>query len=120
MEWLRSINRGQSLIELLVALGLTAIILPALLTGLIVSREGRPQTIQRIEATAMLREITDAVRLIRDSGLVNVATNGTFHPQVTSPTWTLAAGPETINGYTRSVVIADAFRDSSGTLVATG
>ena len=34
-------NFGQSLIEILIALGLAALLLPALLTGLIASREGK-------------------------------------------------------------------------------
>src|SRR5581483_10297635 len=34
--------------------------------------------------------------------------------------WSLASGTETINGYTRSIVISDVFRDATGKIVTTG
>ncbi|MBP9691506.1 type II secretion system protein, partial [Candidatus Woesebacteria bacterium] len=57
-------NRGQSLIELLIVMALMAMLLPVLLGGLIASREGRPQQINRSQAAQKLRETQEALRSI--------------------------------------------------------
>src|SRR3990167_2676701 len=57
---------GQSLVEILIAIGLTGILLPALLTGLVSSREGKAQEGQRLQATALVRESEEAIRSVRE------------------------------------------------------
>lgn len=117
------IRSGQSLIELLVALGLSAILLPALLTGLVTSREGKAQQNQRVIASGLMKEADEALRVVREAGWVTFAVNGTFHPAPSGNTWGLLAGsegPETLNGFTRSVEISDVYRDSAGKIVTTG
>ncbi len=111
---------GQSLIELLIIIGIAAIILPALITGLITSRDGKAQQIQRTDATAHLREIVEAVRNVRESGWTNIATNGTFHPVLSGSQWTLASGSEDINNYTRQIVVSDVYRDANGAITQIG
>ncbi len=113
-------QRGQLLIELLVALGVSAILIPAITTGFIASRQGQAQQRQRLEATALAREAGDAVRVLRDANWSNISASGTYHPEVSGATWVLASGAETIRGYTRSIVIADTLRDGNGVIVATG
>ena len=112
--------KGQTIVELLLVIGLSAIILPALLTGLVASRSGKAQQSQRLEAVAILKETEEAVRNVRENDWNTFAVNGTFHPAIAGSSWTLAAGAETINGFTRSVVISDVQRDASGVIVASG
>jgi type II secretory pathway pseudopilin PulG len=120
MGFLHNLTKGQSLIELLLAMGLAAILLPALLTGLITSREGRPQTIQRNEASTLIREAAESLRSVRESGWSAVSTNGTYHTEVSGNRWTLVSGSQTVNGYTKSIVISDTYRNSSGAIVQSG
>src|SRR3990167_11249546 len=110
---------GQSLVELLIAIGLLAVLLPAILTGLISSREGKAQQQQRSQATALLKESQEAVRSIREKGWGNL-TDDTYHPVVSGSSWSLVAGSENILGFTRQVVISAAQRNSSGMIVDTG
>jgi len=108
-------NRGQIVVELLVAFGLAGILLPALLTGLIGARSGRVQQEQRILAVGLLREGEEAVRSARDA--VNgwnkyIATNGIYKPVVSDKAWTLvstipAGSPEQIGDFTRKIEISD-------------
>lgn len=107
-------QKGQSLVELLMALGLTAILIPALATGLVSSREGKAQQDQRLQAVSLIKEAQEATRIAREKDWVAISTNGTYHPATQSATWALVPGQETINGFTRKVVITDALRDSSG------
>ena len=111
---------GQSLVELLLAISLAALLLPALLTGLVASREGRVQQKQRSDAVSYLRESAEAVRNVRDSGWSNFATNGTFHPVISGSNWSLVSGAETLNGFTRQIVVSDVSRDASGAIVTSG
>ncbi|MDZ4228479.1 MAG: hypothetical protein U1E54_04515, partial [Candidatus Levybacteria bacterium] len=109
---------GQSLVEIILAIGLSAIILPALLVGLVSSREGRAQQSQRTQATYLLNETVDAVRSVREKGWTSFAVNGTYHPVVSGSGWSLATGSATVNGFTQSITVGDINRDSNGVIVS--
>src|SRR3989344_8767883 len=113
-------NRGASLVELLIAIGVAAVFLPALMTGLVASRNGKAQESQRLQAVPLLKEAQEATRSVREKGWVAFAVNGTYHPVISGSAWTLMAESEVVNGFTRKIVISDANRDSSGKIVATG
>lgn len=113
-------QRGQSLVEMLVVIGLSAIMLPALSLALVTSREGRAQEAERLRGTTLLTEADEAVRTVRQKEWDQFAINGTYHPVVDSGTWALASGTETTNGFTRSIVISDVQRNASGVIVASG
>lgn len=116
-----SLNAGQSLIELLIVMALAAVLLPAFLTGFVSSREGKAQQGQRQQAVAYVREAETAARAKRDQGWSTFPANGTYHPVIQSSQWNLVSGSETINGYTRQIVISDAYRSSlSGPIVSSG
>lgn len=113
-------NSGQSLVELLVTIGLLAILFPALLTGFVVTRNGRAQQSQRLQATTYLKEAQEALRIVRANGWTNLA-NGTYHPVLSGSTWVLSQGEETIEtNLTRQIVISDVYRDINGNVVTNG
>lgn len=118
-SWIHRQN-GQTLLELLIALALLSLILPALLTGLIASRQGKQQQRQRLLATELLQQTQDAVRSMRDSAWDFIQTNGTYHLSIVNGSWTLVSGEETIGDYTESIVIDDVYRDATGAIVTTG
>jgi hypothetical protein len=107
-------------VELLVAMALLAVMLPILYTGLIVTREGKSQEKQRLEAAALLQESKEAIRIIKDRGWTYVSTNGTYYPAISANTWSLATGTESINTYLRNITIGDVYRDASGSVVPSG
>lgn len=107
---LRRWQAGQSLIELLLVIGICAIILPALLTGFVASREGKAQQGQRAEAVTILNKTIEAIRSVREKGWTGFAVNGTFYPEISGASWTLTACsgvcPIDSNGFTSQVVIS--------------
>ncbi|OGM26263.1 hypothetical protein A2627_04245 [Candidatus Woesebacteria bacterium RIFCSPHIGHO2_01_FULL_39_28] len=113
---------GQTLIELILAMALAAIFLPALITGLWASRQGKPQQQQRLAALGLLKEAVEATRNVRESGWTGFAVNGTYHPVISGSKWTLVSGSESINSFARRVVISDANRDPdlNGNIIASG
>lgn len=119
MVKLSKLIKGQSLVEIIIAIGLAAILLPALVTGLIAARSGKPQQLQRTYAIGLTQETIEAARVVRQAGWPTFAVNGTYHPVRSGSTWALVSGGETINDYTRTLTISDAYRDGSGKLVET-
>lgn len=108
------------MIEALVAMAISAILLPALLTGLVSSKQGKAQQGQRAQAVALLKEEEEAVRSVREKGWTSFAQDGTYHPSIVVNSWTLLSGSEAINGFTRSLTISDIYRDTNGNIVQSG
>lgn len=106
--------------EVLFAIALTAIILPAMLTGLISSRQGISQQQQRIQAIALLKEAEEVVRNVKEQSWSNVMNDGTYHPLTVSNEWSLASGPETVGDFERRIEISSIQRDSNGAIVESG
>src|SRR3972149_4923291 len=119
---LTNVFPGQSVIELLLAMGLAAVFLPALLTGLIASREGRPQQMQRQAAAYLLQEAAEAARSLREYSWLSLPGAGVYHPahDLVTNRWDLLAGSETVGDFTRTVTISDVYRNSSGAIVLSG
>ncbi len=113
-------QKGQSLVEIILVMGLSVIIFPALLTGLVSSRQGKAQQTQRTQAVYLLNETTDAIRSVREKGWALFAVDGTYHTATSSGSWALATGSATLNGLTQSIVIGDVRRAASGEVVASG
>jgi len=113
-------NLGQSIIELLVVIGLAAVILPTVFMGIMSSREGRAQQRSRMQALSLLREAQDATRSFRDNDWKTFAVDGTYHPTLSNNAWVLSPNAETVNGFLRQVVIADAYRDANGNASISG
>lgn len=111
---------GQSLIEILVAIGLAAILIPALFLGLLASREGRAQRDQRLDASFLVKEATEAVRSVKKRNWNSFALNGIYHPEILGSFWVLGPGQENINGFTRQVIISNILRDNNGNIVQGG
>lgn len=98
---------GQSLVELLMAIGIASAILPAVITGFVSSREGAVNQDLRLRAVAYLKEAEEAVRVVREKDWNSFAVNGIYHPEVLGSTWILANNFETISDFTRDITISD-------------
>ncbi len=116
MALLRNLNnmqKGQSLIEILIVIMLLAVLIPPLFMVIMSSRDGKLQQAKRLEATSVLKETQEALRIIRESGWSSIATNGTYHPRLVGSTWNLSSGTEVSNGIMRSVQIFDVYRNNN-------
>lgn len=113
-------QKGQSLIELLLTIALVSIFFPALLTGFASTRNNRAVKDQRQLATAYLNEAQEAIRVVRANGWSNLSP-GTYHPIVSGSTWILTSGSELIDSnFTRQITIEDIKRDSNGNIAQNG
>lgn len=113
-------QKAQSLVELLITIGLLAILFPALLSGFVATRGGRAQADQRLQATSYLKEAEEAIRVVSANGWSNLSI-GTYHPAILGSTWILASGAETINSnFTRQIVISGVSRDLNDNIASSG
>jgi hypothetical protein len=113
-------QRGATLVEVLIAIALAGVLLPTFAQASLLAKTNRPSAEQRIQAASLLREATEAVRVVREGGWANVSTDGTYHPAIASNTWSLAGGSEVIGNFTRQIVINSIQRNISGTIVSSG
>lgn len=121
MELSNQISKtGSILVELLMALALLALILPAIIDGLITSRQGLPQQEQQQNALVLLKETSESLRVIREKSWSGISVNGTYYPQIDGDTWVLANGVQTVGDFNRRVIISDVYRDSDGNISQTG
>lgn len=112
-------KQGQSLVELLVAIAIFALILPALLVGFVTSRDNKPQQLRKLEAVQVLKQTQEGLRSVRERGWNNLV-NGTYHVAPSGNQWALVPGSSTIDGLTQQVVIANTYRTSQGAIAETG
>lgn len=120
----KTYSYGQTIIELLVIMAISAILLPALYYAFISARDGKVQQLKRFEAVNLLKETTEAVRTVRESGWDNINDNGTYYPRISGSTWVLTSitppGELTSNGFYRLITISDVRRDATGAIVSSG
>lgn len=112
-------KKAQILVELMVAMGMLAIFLPALTTGLVTSSSGKAQNENHQQATLLLQEEIESLDVVRNAGWSNIATGGTFHTVVSGNTWALNSGVEAVSFYHRWIDISSVNR-LNGAIVTTG
>ncbi len=94
--------RGQSLVEAIVAIGITVLVV----TGLVVLAVGavRSATLARNRSLAVqyAQEGMEALRSVRDRSFADLPTSGTNRVVWTGSEWSTLAGTENLDPFTRS------------------
>lgn len=117
----REKQRGTLLVEVLVAATVLSTIIIVTATALGVALDGIASGNRQSTATFLLQEELDPLLTIRDRGWINLA-NGTYYVVPLGSSWTLTPTTtgEVVGDFTRSVVISDVYRGSTGQIVETG
>ncbi|PIR42332.1 hypothetical protein COV25_03310 [candidate division WWE3 bacterium CG10_big_fil_rev_8_21_14_0_10_35_32] len=104
-----------SIIELLIAM--TVFLLIAIPVRSVVSLGYRNISYDNayMKAVFYAEEGIEAARFIRAASWGNLD-SGTYGIDLTNDGWDLVEDPQTENGYTRSLIISDVFRDGSGNI----
>ncbi len=114
-----SIKKGFGIIEIIVALGLFAVVgvtgITMVLHSFTANRLGNEQTVAS-NLTSSGLEIVKNIKMQNWSNLVP----GTYGLKNTAGVWSLSTLPETWDKYTRTITIADSQRDGLGNVVDSG
>lgn len=75
---------------------------------------------QTTQANELAQEAMEAVRSIRDNSGWGQIVNGSYGLVSTGGRWSFSGSNNPISGFTRTIVIGDAFRDSQDNIVESG
>ncbi len=104
MHWSRS-QSGISLVEILVAGGIFALVISALIGSYLTGQESTALAGTRERAVLLADEGIEAARSIRDGGWNNL-TDGTYGLVLAGDVWTLSGSSDVTDIFTRSVTIS--------------
>ena len=117
-------QKGSMMVEVLVA---TAIITVAILSATGVAQKSvaiARQSTHNIQAAILLEEAAESVRVVRDDAWTNISNltvGTTYYPTFSGGTWTLSTTPNTVDNFTRTVVLTAVGRDAvTGDIVTSG
>lgn len=115
---------GFMLIEVLVAV---SIITASTLAAMAVAQKSivlSYRSVNTVQASFLLEEGAEAVRILRDDSWTNISslnTGADYYLEFTGATWTLTTSPAQIGEFTRKINIADVYRDAvSGNISESG
>jgi len=129
-------QQGVSIVEALIAIAIITIALVSILGLATLSLSVTSITQQTTQATLFAQDTMEALRNFRDGidwnnddasneydGLGVVLTGASYYLEQSTdspPKWKLILGQEVINGFTKSVVFSDVFRDANDDIVTAG
>lgn len=122
MSILKKTNRGFSLVEILVAMGIFSIIIFSIIELFVVSLEAQSIGRDKTKALYLTSEYIEGLKNIKSSNW-NLLGNGRFiitkNPS-NNLVLTATASAETVDNFSRYLIISDAYRDTTGKLVESG
>lgn len=114
---------GFAMVEIIVAVAIIAasfiFILSVAQRSIVIARDALHQT----EASFLLEEGAEATRIVRDTawfGISSLSAGTTYYPTFSSNTWTLSTTPNTVDGFTRTVVLSTVYRDGNANIAVSG
>ena len=117
-------NKGFMMVEVIIAV---SIILVSILAAMSVTQKSivvSRQSLHTSQASFLLEEGAESVRILRDNSWTNIAnlTNGTtYYPSFSSGTWILSTNSSTVGIFTRTVNIQSVNRNiSTGDISVSG
>jgi len=110
-------NKGQALIELILAIAIATVLLVTLTTGIIAVREGFSRSGKNMEAGILMQKEIEAIRSVRENGWNSISSPGTYHIEQSGNSWTAVSDTIVEGIYTRGFSVANICRISSITPV---
>ncbi len=108
-------NKGIALIELLIAIAISAIIIGLAIQVMVLVRSSFLSSNIRFSSKDILDTTVDIARSIKESSWDSLSVEGIYHPQMSGSQWILVNGEELMSGtqFTRSIQIINVCRDTS-------
>lgn len=117
---IKNSQSGQSIIELILVIGLLAVLIPTFLTGTVASLEGKPQEKNRLKALEYAKNQLEKFKSYKSDNWNSIET-GEFYLQGSGGVYTLVSGQESIDGnFSGSLLIEQVLRNSEGSVASEG
>lgn len=110
------------MVEVLIAISIIVVSVLAAMSVTQKSISVSRQALHTSEASFLLEEGAEVVRIVRDNSWANISslTNATDYYPVFSGSWTLSSTPSTVGIFTRTVNVASVNRDASDDIASSG
>lgn len=121
--WVAKKHTGFFLIEVVVATAVIATVLVVLLGAISNSVDISSLALQRAQASYLLEEGAEAIKVIRDNAwtnITNLTPNTDYYFSWSGSTWTSTSTPNTNGIFTRTAQCENVSRDANNDIVATG
>ena len=118
-------NKGFMMVEIVIATSIIAILIISMMSvvqrGISIFR----QSLHTIQASYLLEEGAEAVRILRDNEWSNISSlsvqeDQNYYPTYLNNTWTLSTTPNQIGDFTRTVTVSSVNRDPSTGDISSG
>lgn len=122
-NFMKKISGGFMIVEIIVAVAIIVLSVLAAMTVTQKSISVSRQALHVSQATFLLEEGAEVVRVLRDNAWSNISSLsvGTNYYPTFSSSWTLSTSPSTVDIFTRTVTIANVNRDAtSGDIITSG
>ncbi|TSC60881.1 MAG: Uncharacterized protein G01um1014107_214 [Parcubacteria group bacterium Gr01-1014_107] len=116
-------SRGLSMVELVVASAILSLFLVALSLSYVAFLRLASVNLNSVKATFLAEEGIEAVRFLKDADWQNIASLNTglnYHLNFTGLSWQIVSNETLIDGFSRSLIFENVFRDSNGKIVESG
>lgn len=117
-------QKGFATVEILIASTIISVTLIALVLATGRAVDLSIESVQRVQASFLLEESAESVKLIRDNAWTGISTatiGTTYYLNFTGGTWTITTtNPGAIDGYTRTIVFSNVYRDGNDDIAVSG
>lgn len=120
---MHSPQRGFFLIEVIVASSIITVVLILLVGSIQNTVEVSQRALERTQASFLLEEGAEATKAIRDTSWNSISTlnpGTSYYLSYNGTAWVFTTTPNTIDRFTRTVVISNVSRDSADDISASG
>lgn len=111
------------MVELVVASAILSLFLVALSLSYVAFLRLASVNLNSVKATFLAEEGIEAVRFLKDADWQNIASLNTglnYHLNFTGLSWQIVSNETLIDGFSRSLIFENVFRDSNGKIVESG
>lgn len=113
----RRISSG--ILELILAMGIFVIIASGAVSSILTMNKSNLISSEGTKSELAFQEAYEAIRVMKKTGWDSLSL-GEHGLVINNGTWSLSGSPDTVDGYTRTITIENARRNSSGGLVDSG
>ncbi len=108
--------RGFMMVEIIVGISIIAVVVLAMMGVAQKSLALSRQSLHTAQASTLLEEGAEVVRLLRDNAWTNISdltVGADYYPSYSGGVWSLSPTANTVGIFTRTVVVSDVNRDNS-------
>lgn len=107
-------SKGSTLVEIILAIGMVVLILPASLENQILYSRSASSNINLTKASLLLEESVEVMKFLSgnawSSTITPLVSDQPYYLEFSGSTWSISPTPNTIDSFTRTVILNDVYR----------